>query len=88
MIIFTIINILFFSLSDRLAQRYIFPAYYAFTTLTLILLIHQSVYLQKIQKYIQAKFQAQYVLVFTWGFLILVALGIYFIKGGNEHWLK
>jgi len=85
---FVLVYILLFSLSNRLAQRYIFPAYYAFTTLVLILLINQSYYLQKFQAYLQTKLKACYVLLFTWGFLTLAAVSIYFIKGGHEHWLK
>jgi len=85
---FVVVYVLLFSLSNRLAQRYIFPAYYCFNILVLIILIQYSSTLQIFQKYLNSKIKPGYVLLWTWFLLITSAMGIYFLKGGHNHWVN
>ncbi|OFZ51289.1 MAG: hypothetical protein A2381_01635 [Bdellovibrionales bacterium RIFOXYB1_FULL_37_110] len=85
---FPVIYILLFSISDRLAQRYIFPAYYFFNTLILVILIQYSPALKKFQQYLNSKIKPHYILIWMWFLLIVSALGMYFLKGGHNHWIS
>ena len=85
---FVLVYILLFSLSNRLAQRYIFPAYYFFNTLILVVLIQYSPTLEKFQQYLNSKIRPHYILIWIWFLLVMLAFGIYFMKGGHNHWVN
>ena len=82
-----VVQMAMFSVSDRLASRYVFTSYYFMGALVLMFLINQSEMIAKMHGYLLAKINVHLLAALLWAGSIILALVVYFAKGGNNHWI-